>query len=336
MVNQKSDGFRSLTGFHGGLRRGTAAAAFGAVLVLSAGVPASNAAASDLPEDADGGTTAAAGLGATVDAAGLEAWAAAALSNERKLSSDHRDGGHRSGEPRPSDQPAPSVPPSLAPVVPSPTPDPSVTISARPAPTRAVAFRHGPLRAVAFRPGPLRSGSDVAGPVRAGSDVAGPHHSGAVISRAVAKLVRKFGACPDPVSESVLADSPVLPGNGVAIWNGSRNRRLVGTLNRHRRHVCRPDSWPGDRNRRIPVANRRQFPNRSHHRNPVRGRQPVRGDHGPVRRRRPAGTLGRGRRRRSLGLGTARGTQQHGNDQLALHERTGRECRHGRVTERNH
>jgi hypothetical protein len=134
MVNQKSDGFRSLTGFHGGLRRGTAAAAFGAVLVLSAGVPASNAAASDLPEDPDGGTTAAAGLGATVDAAGLEAWAAAALSNERTLSSDHRDGGHRSGEPRPSDQPAPSVPPSLAPVVPSPTPDPSVTISARPAP----------------------------------------------------------------------------------------------------------------------------------------------------------------------------------------------------------
>jgi hypothetical protein len=170
MVNQKSDGFRSLTGFHGGLRRGTAAAAFGAVLVLSAGVPASNAAASDLPEDADGGTTAAAGLGATVDAAGLEAWAAAALSNERKLSSDHRDGGHRSGEPRPSDQPAPSVPPSLAPVVPSPTPDPSVTISARPAPAVPVpfAFRHGPLRAVAFRPGPLRSGSDVAGPVRAG------------------------------------------------------------------------------------------------------------------------------------------------------------------------
>jgi hypothetical protein len=43
MVNQKSEETRTLTGFHGGLRRGAAAAALGAVLVLSAGVPASNA-----------------------------------------------------------------------------------------------------------------------------------------------------------------------------------------------------------------------------------------------------------------------------------------------------
>jgi hypothetical protein len=43
MVNQKSEETRTLTGFHGGLRRGAAAAALGAVLVVSAGVPASNA-----------------------------------------------------------------------------------------------------------------------------------------------------------------------------------------------------------------------------------------------------------------------------------------------------
>ena len=43
MVIQRSAFFRTLTGFHGGLRRGTAAAALGAVLVFVAGTPASNA-----------------------------------------------------------------------------------------------------------------------------------------------------------------------------------------------------------------------------------------------------------------------------------------------------
>ncbi|WP_458111466.1 hypothetical protein M1D88_14200 [Arthrobacter sp. R1-13] len=43
MVIQRSIIFRTLTGFHGGLRRGTAAALLGAVLVFVAGTPASNA-----------------------------------------------------------------------------------------------------------------------------------------------------------------------------------------------------------------------------------------------------------------------------------------------------
>lgn len=43
MVIQRSIIFRTLTGFHGGLRRGTAAASLGAVLVFVAGAPASNA-----------------------------------------------------------------------------------------------------------------------------------------------------------------------------------------------------------------------------------------------------------------------------------------------------
>jgi hypothetical protein len=43
MVNDRSDFLRSRTGIHGGLRRGSAAAAIGAVLVLTAGVPASQA-----------------------------------------------------------------------------------------------------------------------------------------------------------------------------------------------------------------------------------------------------------------------------------------------------
>lgn len=44
MVIDRSELSRSRTGIHGGLRRGAAAAAVGAVLVLSAGVPASQAA----------------------------------------------------------------------------------------------------------------------------------------------------------------------------------------------------------------------------------------------------------------------------------------------------
>lgn len=43
MVIQRSIIFRTLTCFHGGLRRGTAAASLGAVLVFVAGTPASNA-----------------------------------------------------------------------------------------------------------------------------------------------------------------------------------------------------------------------------------------------------------------------------------------------------
>lgn len=45
MVIQRSIIFRTLTGFHGGLRRGMAAASLGAVLVFVAGTPASNAVA---------------------------------------------------------------------------------------------------------------------------------------------------------------------------------------------------------------------------------------------------------------------------------------------------
>lgn len=138
MVNQKSDGFRSLTGFHGGLRRGTAAAAFGAVLVLSAGVPASHAAselpASELPRDSEqSGTAAGTGLEATVDAAGLKAWAAAALSNE----------GDSPAEPAPSPSPSASLPPSLAPLV--PTPAPSMTMSASPTPAVPVPSPSDPV-----------------------------------------------------------------------------------------------------------------------------------------------------------------------------------------------
>ena len=51
MVNDRSESSRFRTGIHGGLRRGSAAAAIGAVLVLSAGVPASQADA--VPDSGD-------------------------------------------------------------------------------------------------------------------------------------------------------------------------------------------------------------------------------------------------------------------------------------------
>lgn len=51
MVSDRSEYSRFRTGIHGGLRRGSAAAAIGAVLVLSAGVPASQADA--VPDSGD-------------------------------------------------------------------------------------------------------------------------------------------------------------------------------------------------------------------------------------------------------------------------------------------
>ncbi|HJW01254.1 MAG TPA: hypothetical protein VJ617_19370 [Arthrobacter sp.] len=53
MVKYRSEILRSRTGIHGGVRRGSAAAAIGAVLVLTAGVPASQADGGSGSEDPD-------------------------------------------------------------------------------------------------------------------------------------------------------------------------------------------------------------------------------------------------------------------------------------------
>lgn len=53
MVKYRSEHSRSRTGIHGGIRRGSAAAAIGAVLVLTAGVPASQADGTSGSEDPD-------------------------------------------------------------------------------------------------------------------------------------------------------------------------------------------------------------------------------------------------------------------------------------------
>lgn len=166
MVDQKSDNPRTLTGNHGGLRRGTAAAALGAVLVLSAGVPASNAATPawitdavstdtssadsgstdpvstdslngvTLLPDTDDDTRDGTRLSATVsgDSADLEAWAAAALSGEQDppaypaptLST-------ASALPEPTESPVPSLLSSTTPLAPEPLPSrPSPSTSTAP------------------------------------------------------------------------------------------------------------------------------------------------------------------------------------------------------------
>lgn len=53
MVKYRSENERSRTGIHGGVRRGSAAAAIGAVLVLAAGVPASQAVVASGSDDSD-------------------------------------------------------------------------------------------------------------------------------------------------------------------------------------------------------------------------------------------------------------------------------------------
>lgn len=170
MVDQKSDNFRTLTGNHGGLRRGTAAAALGAVLVLSAGVPAANAATPawvtgavstdsssadsestdslnrvTLLRDADDDDTGAESrtgtrLTATVsgDAADLEAWAAAALTGEQDppvYPAPTRSTASALAEPAESLVPLPEGPSLLS----STTPSPSVPLPSRPSPSTTTA-----------------------------------------------------------------------------------------------------------------------------------------------------------------------------------------------------
>jgi hypothetical protein len=182
MVDQKSENFRTLAGNHGGLRRGTAAAALGAVLVLSAGVPASNAAAPALltdagevapssPEaDAVPGTAieadpAVSQVKATVDGSlSLEAWAGRILDDEDDDES--------------SASPAPTVSPTQPSFSPSSTPVPTVpvpTLPATPLPTTSPAPAPAPSPTSTTASGPTptsptqTSPSQTSAPAPAGS-----------------------------------------------------------------------------------------------------------------------------------------------------------------------
>lgn len=158
MVDQKSENFRTLAGNHGGLRRGTAAAALGAVLVLSAGVPASNAAAPVLLTDAAEGVQSSPDAGAaparalepgppvsqvraTVDGTlSLEAWAGAVLDDdEDDESSASPAPTHPSFSPSATPVPTVTAPPLPATPLPTtaPVPSPSSTAASGPSQTSA-------------------------------------------------------------------------------------------------------------------------------------------------------------------------------------------------------
>lgn len=168
MVDQKSESFRTLAGNHGGLRRGTAAAALGAVLVLSAGVPASNAAVPALlteagevvPSSPDTDAVPGAAIEAdptvsrvkaTVDGSlSLEAWAGRILDDD--------------GDDESSASPAPTASPTSPSFSPSSTPVPTVpvpTLPAEPLPTTPL-----PTTSPAPAPAPSPSSTAASGPTQ--------------------------------------------------------------------------------------------------------------------------------------------------------------------------
>ncbi|WP_457974260.1 hypothetical protein [Arthrobacter sp. D1-17] len=184
MVDQKSENIRTLAGNHGGLRRGTAAAALGAVLVLSAGVPASNAAApasltdagdrvrSDaeaVPGAAPQAAVAVSQVKATSEVkttvdgtVSLEAWAGAILG-------DDEDDDGSSASPAPSvspsstpvpvpTAPAPTPPATPLPVTPTTSPTTSPAPAPAPPPTSAAASGTSPSQTSAPAPAAPRPG----------------------------------------------------------------------------------------------------------------------------------------------------------------------------------
>ncbi|MHA7288319.1 hypothetical protein ACX80V_01545 [Arthrobacter sp. MDT3-24] len=110
MVIYRSESSRSRTSIHGGLRRGAAAAAVGAVLVLSAGVPASQAA------DGSAEPTESAAVAADGDLAGVSGLLNGLLGGS---------GGQTKASPEPTPAPSgsstPTVTPSPAPTSTAPT-----------------------------------------------------------------------------------------------------------------------------------------------------------------------------------------------------------------------
>jgi hypothetical protein len=160
MVIYRSEFSRSRTSIHGGLRRGASAAAVGAVLVLSAGVPASQA--------ADGSTdpAASAEVAADGDADGVNGLLKGLLGG-----SGGRSTASPEPTPAPSSSPAPtasatptSAPTSTAPRSTAP-PSSAPTTSASPAPQGTTQQGTAPQSTVppSSAPAPLSTSPDAAG-----------------------------------------------------------------------------------------------------------------------------------------------------------------------------
>ncbi|WP_181037205.1 hypothetical protein [Arthrobacter sp. 4R501] len=163
MVIYRSESSLSRTSIHGGLRRGAAAAAVGAVLVLSAGVPASQAA------DGSAEPTESAAVAADSDLAGVSGLLNGLLGGS---------GGQTKASPEPTPAPSgsstPTVTPSPAPTSTAPTstaPTSSApSTSASPAPQGSTPQGTAPQGAVppSSAPAPI-STSPVAGGSAAGT-----------------------------------------------------------------------------------------------------------------------------------------------------------------------
>ncbi|MCP8998585.1 hypothetical protein NFC73_02375 [Pseudarthrobacter sp. RMG13] len=153
MVIYRSESSLSRTSIHGGLRRGAAAAAVGAVLVLSAGVPASQAA------DGSAEPTESASVAADGDLAGVSGLLNGLLGGS---------GGQANASPEPTPAPSgsstPTVTPSPAPTSPAPTSSAPST-SASPAPQGTTPQGTAPQGAVppSGAPAPLSTSPDAAG-----------------------------------------------------------------------------------------------------------------------------------------------------------------------------
>ncbi|BAS09929.1 hypothetical protein AHiyo4_33510 [Arthrobacter sp. Hiyo4] len=145
MVIYRSEFSLSRTSIHGGLRRGAAAAAVGAVLVLSAGVPASQA--------ADGSAEPTASAEVAADGDGVSGLLNGLLGGS---------GGQTTASPVPTPAPSGSSTPTVTPS-PAPRPRPPRQLRRRrplrrrlPAQRRRALRRRGRLRKVPSRRRPLR------------------------------------------------------------------------------------------------------------------------------------------------------------------------------------
>ncbi|CAN7450231.1 hypothetical protein LJR014_002892 [Arthrobacter sp. LjRoot14] len=186
MVIQKSEETRTLTGFHGGLRRGTAAAALGAVLVLSAGVPASNAVSLVPAPDTTDGADAAATTSVEAGVPSLDVWASVVLGPKPDPTRPSAPGNGKPKPPGQRTQPTPSPTPTTDPVSPAPSPVPTSPAPTSPAPSPAAPSPSGGAAPPSGTPAPSPTGGAAApapvpaapapgtGPAPAGTPAAPP------------------------------------------------------------------------------------------------------------------------------------------------------------------
>ncbi|MFF1251167.1 hypothetical protein ACFVYC_01520 [Pseudarthrobacter sp. NPDC058329] len=210
MVYNRSELSMSRTGTQGGLRRGAAAAAIGAVLVLTTGVPASQATEGS-PDPGEPAVPAVdtQSLPVVVQLKGKPARAredAPGQNRDGKNAKGKAPSGNGQGgaDTRPTPAPSPTaspsasaVPSALRPAIratekPAPTPEPTATATASPVPTSSAPASNGPSYSAPADSAP--AASRTAAPAPAGSAPA------------------SSGTAPAPVPAGSVPESPRTPG----------------------------------------------------------------------------------------------------------------------------